>query len=230
MNITLLGQAGVRIESAGQVVIIDPYLTDSVGTINPAMSRRFAPPSPSLYDDCDTLIFTHDHLDHYDPESAKTVLNCSGCGTVLAPYSVWEKVRHIGGEHNYVMFNEGVEWTEGDIIFRAIPAVHSEPYAIGVVLFAEGMCVYVTGDTLYSTRLLDSLGQKADVLLLPINGCGNNMNVKDAARFAKACSADTVIPIHYGLTDDLTADGFICNKKTVLEPYEKFEIKKGDTV
>ena len=40
MKITYLGQAGLLLESPACTVLIDPYLSDSVGKTNPACHRR----------------------------------------------------------------------------------------------------------------------------------------------------------------------------------------------
>ena len=40
MKITYLGQAGLLFESEQAKVMIDPYLSDSVGKINPNKKRR----------------------------------------------------------------------------------------------------------------------------------------------------------------------------------------------
>ena len=40
MKITWLGQAGLLMETGGKIVLIDPYLSDSVGKVNPLNYRR----------------------------------------------------------------------------------------------------------------------------------------------------------------------------------------------
>ena len=42
MKITWLGQAGLLFEQGGITVLVDPYLSDSVGEVNPALRRRVA--------------------------------------------------------------------------------------------------------------------------------------------------------------------------------------------
>ena len=53
----------------------------------------------------DIMIFTHNHLDHYDPETVKQFITEQSNILVLATKSVWEDVRKMGGNNNYVMFN-----------------------------------------------------------------------------------------------------------------------------
>ncbi|MBR7164716.1 MAG: MBL fold metallo-hydrolase [Clostridia bacterium] len=223
MTVTWLGQAGLLFESEGRRIIIDPYLSDSVGKVNPANKRR-VPVDPRFFDvEPDVLIFTHDHLDHFDPESAEVYLGRSEKKiTVLGPNSVWQKARQYQNGHNYVLFGEGVEWTEGNLRFFAVPACHSDPDAIGVVItdLSEGKTYYVTGDTLYRRDIPEALPQKPDVIFLPINGAGNNMNSADASRFAEAVGADVAVPLHFGLFDEIDPAIFIHPGRVIPEFYQ----------
>ena len=221
MRVTWLGQAGLLFKSSALTVLIDPYFSDSVGRIDPAKKRRI-PVDPSLWQiQPDVLIFTHDHLDHFDPETAEHFLRSSRPMTVLAPNSVWQKARQYGGPHNFVLFEPGTQWTQGDIRFTAVPAAHSDPDAIGVLLQAENKLHYVPGDTLYNTNVLSSLPAGIDTVFLPVNGVGNNMNMADAARFAADCGAKCAVPIHIGLFDDLKAQAFPFEPKRILTVYKE---------
>lgn len=203
MKVTWLGQAGLYVEAAGLRVLIDPYLSDSVGQVDPAKHRKKPVEDWMLELTPDVLIFTHDHLDHYDPWTAEHYLRQSTQLTVLGPGNCWQKVRANGGGHNYVLFERGTQWTQGKVRFTAVPAVHSDPDAIGILLEAEERCLYVAGDTLYSPLVLEQLPDQIDAVFLPVNGVGNNMNMADAARFAQVCGAKLAVPVHWGLFDDL---------------------------
>lgn len=222
MKVTWLGQAGLLFETGGLVIIVDPYLSDSVAKVTPAQRRRTAVDEAFLQIHPDVLVFTHNHLDHYDPETVSHYLNGTEGITVLSPVSVWTEVRKFGGTHNYVQFNAGTEWSCCDKVhFSAVPAAHSDPAAIGVILTSEGKKYYVTGDTLYNRSVLASLPEHIDTLFLPVNGVGNNMNMEDAARFAQKVGAEHVVPVHFGLFDDLTAEEFDCPNKIIPEIYKE---------
>ena len=221
MRITWIGQAGLLFKSSVLTVLIDPYLSDSVGAIDPAKKRRIPVDSSLWQVQPDVLVFTHDHLDHFDPETAEHSLRGHRPMTVLAPSSVWQKVRKYGGAHNYVLFAPGTQWSQGDMRFSAVPAAHSDPEAIGVLLNAENKLHYVTGDTLYNTQVLAALPSGIDTVFLPVNGVGNNMNMTDAARFAKDCGAKTAVPLHIGLFDDLNTEAFPFASKRILQIYRE---------
>lgn len=227
MKITWLGQAGLLFEKDDVQIMIDPYLSDSVAKVNPANTRRVPADQRFLSLMPDILIFTHDHLDHYDPETAPVFLHRQEkCMTVLSPASVWKKARLEGGGHNYVQFNRHTEWTEKGFRFVAAKAEHSDEYAIGVVIedLEEQKTYYITGDTLYNTQIFADLPQKPDAVFLPINGAGNNMNMQDAARFAKACRAKAVVPLHYGLFDNIDPMQFPCESKVIPQIYQEIPV------
>ena len=170
------------------------------------------------------MIFTHAHADHFDPETIKHFINEKSRVTVLAPQSVYEKVRCFGGDNNYVLFNRHTEWSEENIKFTAVKAEHSDPSSIGVIIEAECKKIYVTGDTLYNEDIFRDLPEYIYALFLPINGVGNNMNMTDAARFAERVAPKVTIPIHIGMFDKLSADGFNCPTKRILKVYEETEL------
>lgn len=227
MRITWLGQAGLIFDDGKTKIMIDPYFSDSVGTNDQSKYRRVKVKEHLYNIEPDFMVFTHDHLDHYDPETAQRFLGKGRSKkTVLSPFSVWKRVRALGGDHNFIMFDRGTEWTEGDIRFRAIRANHSDPYAIGIIIekLSEKKLYYVTGDTLYNREIFGELPQKIDAVFLPINGSGNNMNATDAQRFAEECKATVAVPYHYGMLDDITAESFDFKNKIVFNIYEERDI------
>ena len=78
MKITWLGQAGFLLETSGLKIIIDPYLSESCLKLNPDLYRRMPIDEKYLEIEPDVIIITHDHLDHYDPETLKHYLNKNG--------------------------------------------------------------------------------------------------------------------------------------------------------
>ena len=226
MKITYLGQAGFLFETGGRRIIVDPYLSNSVAEIQPSNFRRFGVDERFLKLRPDFLVITHNHADHFDKETLKHYLNENSAVTVLSPCSVWQDIRQFGGtKNNYVLFNNGTVWTEKDIKFYAVKAEHSDSHAIGVIINAENKNYYITGDTLYNETIFDNLPcSNFDAVFLPINGKGNNMNYFDAANFAKRIGAKNIIPMHFGLFDELTAENFVVDNKIIPIPYQEIKI------
>ncbi len=227
MKVTWLGQAGLLLDNGKNKVMIDPYLSNSVEKINPANYRRVAVKEELFGLEPDVLIFTHDHLDHYDPETAAIFLGAERKPkTVLCPWSVWQKVRALGGPHNYVLFDRHSRWTEYGFRFTAVPAAHSDQYAIGVVAedLSAGKTYYITGDTVYNEQIFPALPKNIDLVFLPINGVGNNMNATDALEFFHTCGAKAVVPYHVGMFDEQTPDLLKTSNRLTLKIYQETEV------
>ena len=224
MRITWLGQAGLLFETENKIIIVDPYLSDSVEKIEPQNKRR-VPVDKSFFDiKPDIIVLTHNHLDHTDPDTLKHFITQSSNMLVLASGNAWNTVRaRFGGNNNYVMFNRHSEWTEGNVKFTAVKAEHSDENAIGFVMEAEGKKYYVTGDTLYNKNIFSDLPEGIDYVFLPINGRGNNMNMEDGKRFCEQIGAKA-IPLHCGLFDDLDMNKFGYENKVIPEFYKEIKL------
>ncbi len=224
MKLTWIGQAGMLIKAKGLTILVDPYLSNSCAKVNPLSERRL-PIDDSVFD-CkpDVMIFTHKHLDHYDPETVERFIHSDKKMVILAPEAVWPEVRKYGEGHNYVRFNRYTEWTEQGVRFTAVKAEHSDPHPIGVIIDDGDKKVYLTGDTLYNSEIFFDIPDDIYAVCLPINGKGNNMNMVDAARFASEIDAEYTVPLHIGLFDNLSADDFDCDNKYIPTIYQEMDI------
>jgi len=224
MKVTWIGQAGLLIEMNGLQIMVDPYLSDCVEKVNPASYRR-KPVDTALFDvEPDVMLFTHDHIDHYDPETAPIYLQKTHPMLVLAPGTCWNKARAFKGPHNYVLFDRGTQWTEKGVRFTAVKAVHSDPYAIGIIIEGEGKCLYITGDTLYNPAIFEDLPENIDAMFVPINGVGNNTNPVDAARLAEGSGAKVAVPVHWGMFDEIDPKVFAFEPKIIPEIYREVKL------
>ncbi len=222
MKITWLGQAGLLFVSEQTTILIDPYFSDSAASV--AVHRNM-PVSPAVWEiKPDLLLCTHDHMDHFDPETIPHFVNADSDITVLSPYSVWERIRKAGGMNNFVQVSPGVVWTHGDVTVTTVEAVHSDPYAVGFVIECEGKTYYVTGDTLFCPSALDKLPKQIDVVFLPINGKGNNMNAADASKFCDHIDAKLAIPIHFGMLDQIDPHDFAWKNVIIPTIYKEMSL------
>ena len=224
MKVTYLGQAGLLFEKRGFKIMIDPYLSDSVEKINPKNFRRVPVDERFFSIRPDVMIFTHNHLDHYDPETVSRFITEDSGITVLASKSVWDSVRKFGGNNNYILFNRHTEWTENEIKFTAVKAEHSDITPIGVIIDDGERKYYVTGDTLYNEEIFGDIPSDIYALFLPVNGVGNNMNMSDAVRFANRINAEKTVPIHIGMFDELTANSFKSESKVIAQAYKEINL------
>ena len=229
MKVTWLTQAGLLFESDKIKILVDPYLSDSVGDICEAKRRRIPVKEEYFSVQPDVILITHAHLDHLDPATLSHYLAADRPPvTLLAGATAYEGAKKFGGEHNYVLMAPHSVWSERGITFYAVNAEHSDRGAVGFIIDDGKQTFYISGDTLYNSDVIDDVLDLApdgvDFAFLPINGRGNNMNARDAADFAYEIGAKCAIPVHYGLTDDLTADEFDFEDRLILEPYKETKL------
>ena len=230
MKVTWITQAGLLFETGKIKILVDPYLSDSVGEIDPKKARRI-PVKEELFDvSPDVIIITHDHLDHLDPETLSRFLSREDKEIlVLASENAYKKLLSFGGGHNYVLLAPHSVYSFGGITFYSVKAEHSDRCAAGFILDDTNRTYYVSGDTLYNYDVIDDVlslvEDGVDYAFLPINGVGNNMNAKDAADFAYEIGAKCAIPLHFGLFDSIDPKEFDFEDAMILTPYERTELK-----
>ena len=228
MKVTWLTQAGLLFENSKIKIMVDPYLSNSVGERDPKKNRRIAVDEKFLSVTPDVLLITHDHLDHLDPATLGKILDTDKTITVLAPENAYKRLLELGGPHNYVLLAPHSVWSEGGVTFYAVHAEHSDRTAVGFIIDDGKETFYVTGDTLYNydviDDVLDLVEDGVDWVFLPINGVGNNMNAKDAADFAYEIGAKSAVPLHYGLFDSINPATFDFEEAVLLEPYKETKL------
>ena len=97
MKVTWLGQAGLLFETNGKIIIVDPYLSNSVEKIEPQNYRRVAVEEKFLQIKPNIILLTHNHLDHTDLETLCYYLGTESEVTVLASGNAWQNVRKAFG-------------------------------------------------------------------------------------------------------------------------------------
>ncbi len=225
MKITYLGQAGFLMETNGIKIVIDPYLSDSVAKFEPLNKRRKPVDERFLEIKPDIVLITHFHLDHYDKETLNRFLkNRNDKAWLCLSKNSYDAARKDYEGHNMILFEPKTEFTfDCGVKVSAVKAYHSEEYAVGFIVEAEGKKYYFTGDTLYNENILEDVPDDIYALFVPANGVGNNMNKTDAARFAKKVSPEFAIPCHTGLFDGISLDDFGYSPKIIPEYFKEIE-------
>ena len=208
MKLTWLGQHGVALESNGTLLMVDPYLLDTMcQTVGEDCGRLISVDESWTKVRPDLILLTHDHIDHLDMPSMEAIVDGSKSVEILAGANAWNKIRgKLSGDHNYIMMKPGNEWTSDAFYVRAIQARHSDETGVGYVVEAEGLTIVISGDTLYFADAAKEIGKAADIAIVVMNGKGNNMNSIDAARYCADIQARVAIPTHWGLLKKFAAD------------------------
>lgn len=195
-----LGQAGYYIKSCDKSILIDPYLSDSVGKSNPLFTRLYPSPVQAAEMKADIFIITHDHLDHLDPETIGAYPHKASTRFV-APRHASKKLESLGIAKESIITVDHGDTTEIDgVVVTGVFALGTSPNVLDTtgywVRLPNGKTVYHSSDTAYCQLLLDAC-PRADILLVCINGKFGNLNLAEAVALAKAVNPGFVIPNHY---------------------------------
>ena len=209
-----LGQGGFAFKSHdGGVLVVDPYLSDSANADGTAGRLADIPVRPKDVR-LDYLFLTHDHVDHTDPHSAPAIAQANPDAPVICPPSSCRHLTKLGvpsAQITTAMPGQSLEFP--GFVAHVVAAQHTEDSVGYVFEFANGgsetdsVSVYITGDTEYNDSLAAAVEEFGpEVLLVPINGRWGNMDAAQAARLTAEIAPREVIPMHFGMFAENTAD------------------------
>ncbi|WP_317057598.1 metal-dependent hydrolase [Roseovarius rhodophyticola] len=197
MKIIWLGHGSFRIEIAGEVLLIDPWLTGN--PVLPEDSHEAAVAGATH------ILLTHAHFDHAAdlPDLAKRLDI-----PVVGQYDLmswWEESQDVAT----VGFNKGGTVQLGDVAVTMVNALHSSSFGgpdgphvpgteCGYMIAGEGHVIYLSGDTDVTADMgIWNDLHTPDIGILCAGG-HFTMDMRRAAYAAKTFfNFKTVIPCHY---------------------------------
>ena len=192
---------------------MDPYFSNCVAQIF-GIERAVPPPIPVEEAQPDLVVATHWHEDHLDPEGLPILARRSPTHFLCPPSCRSRLLGWLVPGERVTAITAGETHTFRDVRITAVAARHEAgvpgwevPDAIGLLIEAEGVRIYHTGDTEYDLRLRSLAYAKdrpIDVMLTVINGAGGNMNAHEAALLAWHLRPRIVIPMHHVLWKDFS--------------------------
>jgi len=204
-NIVWIGQGGFIFKTReGKVIVADPYLSHSVEKEEKVTRLQDICIEPEDID-ADLVLCTHDHLDHTDPE---TLIKISkGCRAKFAgPTSSYQHMEKLGiDKDRLIRIDRGETKVIDGIKIRAVYTKHIDD-SVGYIFWFNNMVVYLTGDTEYDEKLTEVKIYEPEIMLVCINGKWGNMNVEEAVKITREVQPKVVIPMHYGMFKENTAD------------------------
>ncbi len=197
-----LGGAGFVFKFAdGQIICIDPYLSDLAERLSEGQFRRLtlAPVTPDKIR-FDTLLFSHEHADHMDIDAFDEMSAANKGAAIFAPACCAEFLDRKGVSWTKVAPGKSLQLDE--ITVDVVNCNHSDdsPDAVGFLVKFDGRTIYFVGDSCFDLEMMQPIIEvQPDILLPPINGAYGNLCEKEAADLAKMCNAKFAIPCHFGL-------------------------------
>jgi L-ascorbate 6-phosphate lactonase len=220
VGLSWLGQAGFVLRTAGTTALIDPFLSSG-------HNRKYASGlEPGGASGVDLVLCTHEHLDHFDADSAPAIAEASPGAVFVVPTPIVDMVAEAGIAPDRVVGMQPGDPVElAGLRVRAVPAMHGvsieDAYGfgrelsgglvrfLGFVIDAAGVRLYHAGDTIHYEGMERALRELAvDVAMLPINGRDpareargivGNLSEREAAWLSAAIGAEVVVPMHYDM-------------------------------
>nr|WP_321252022.1 metal-dependent hydrolase [uncultured Ruegeria sp.] len=197
MNIIWLGHGSFRIETSGQVLLIDPWLSG-----NPVLPET---QHDAAVEGATHILLTHTHFDHVVdilPLAKRLGVPVVGQYDLMGFWGETEGIETVG-------FNKGGTVDLNGVKVSMVPASHSSTFStpeglrtggteVGFMIVTEGKTLYVSGDTDIMADM-DWMGDyyKPDIGILSAGG-HFTMDMKGAAYASKRYfNFRTVIPCHY---------------------------------
>ena len=197
-----LGGAGFVFKFAdGQIICIDPYLSDSNERLQKGTFRRLtlAPITPDKIR-FDTLLFSHEHGDHMDIDAFDEMSAANKDAAIFGPACCAEFLDSKNARWTKVAPGQALQL--GQITINVVDCNHGDdsPDAVGFLVKFDRRAIYFVGDSCFDNKIMQPIARtRPDIVLPPINGAYGNLNEKEAAEVAKMCSAKFAIPCHFGL-------------------------------
>lgn len=220
VGLAWLGQAGFILRGSGATALVDPFLA-------PYEGREYQSGlAPAQAEGIDVVLCTHEHVDHFDADSAPAIAAASPGAVFVVPTPIVDMVTEAGIAPDRVIGLQPGETVElAGLMVRAVPAMHGvtmeDAYGfgeslsgglvrfLGYVVDAGPVRLYHAGDTIHYEGMERMLhGLEIDVAMLPINGRDpereergivGNLSEREAAWLAKEIGAGVVVPMHYDL-------------------------------
>lgn len=184
---------------SGEIICVDPYLSDSVERLFGFRRLSLAPLKASELV-LDVLLITHDDADHLDIDTFDILVNANRGCRILAPRSCADFLE--AKKVAYELVSPGTLSQLGDVTIKIVVADHVAlcPDAIGFIISFYGRKLYFTGDTAFNENFMaEAIETQPEIVIPCINGAYGNMNEKEAAVLAGKCKARMAIPSHFWL-------------------------------
>ena len=224
LSLFWLGQAGFLLRQDERVILIDPYLSDSLA--EKYRGQRFdhrrmmpAPIAPDEVPRVDLVLCTHRHGDHMDPGTLRALaMRHSGCQFVV-PAAELSHASALGPSADRLVAAEAgaaLQPVDG-VLIMPVAAAHEtlrrddagRHHFLGYGIFVDAIRLYHSGDCVPYAGLANTVGSlDATLALLPVNGrdqtradagVPGNFTLEEAVALCRDTQIPDLIPHHWGM-------------------------------
>nr|AGF93139.1 beta-lactamase fold-like protein [uncultured organism] len=230
-----LGGGSVGLKSGSKIGFVDPFLSN---WSDDEWIRRFPPEvSPGKVENCSFVLITHEHEDHFDPETLTGLLEKNDF-PIIAPQSVRSRLE---GDPSTRRIEENLDTVISgevrDISGLTVEIVETrDPLSelpLGFVLTVDSGSVGFMGDSLYDPDLVLPLCESHDLDAV-FFAVGDNppgekyyLSIEELKVTAEELKPCLVVPIHW----DLWTKTYINPLDFDLEEYDNVKIvRRGEVL
>lgn len=225
-----LGQAGFALRHGELLVLIDPYLSDSLaekyrGKLFPHERMLPVPVAPEAIRGVATVLCTHGHTDHMDPRTIRGLLRRNR-PTFVVPRAAEVIALERGVPADLLVgVNAGERVVPAPgLVVEPVPSAHEELVVdeagnhrfLGYIVTIGGLRLYHSGDCApYPGQAELLAGRGIDLALLPVNGrdayrlangVPGNFTPEEAIGLCEASGIPRLVAMHWGMFGFNTAD------------------------
>lgn len=195
MQITKIGHCCMIIEESGVKILTDPGVWSDLSSAD--------------LNNIDAVLITHEHSDHYDPKTIKTIVNKNPGIKFISNSAVAKLLKELDVACEVVEHGQNTKL--GQIKIEAFGSKHAEIYKDFGQVQNTG---FLLADKLFYPGDAFTIIERAiPTLALPV--CGPWMHVKESITYALALKPKQVIPVHDGMLK--TPGPFHSMPKKILE-------------
>lgn len=205
-----LGHAGVSVKGPdGQLLHVDPYLSNSLAHLGPEFERTQPIPFSPEELPGDVVMCTHDHEDHLNPDTLGPLAKAnprvvfvtpSGCVPIMEAAGV-DRARIIPIDAGQTEELAGARitgvYTDHELFY--VDGQFKIHGSAGYLIELAGVTVLNLGDTGYAIQHHDIL--EPDILAAPINGLYHLTSADDIALMSRVIRPRLIFPVHFGVCE-----------------------------
>jgi L-ascorbate metabolism protein UlaG (beta-lactamase superfamily) len=231
VSLDWLGQAGFAIRGSGPVLVIDPYLSDSLAEMYPGGEFNYkrmmpSPLAPEEMRGISVVLCTHRHTDHMDPGTLPVLARGNPRCVFVVPRAEKEYALGMGipeARLRGMDAGESLQPVNG-VQVEAIAAAHEELARnargellhLGYIITIGAIRIYHSGDCVPYKGLGETLrARSVDVALLPINGRSSSLTsrgiignffLEETVDLCRSAGIGLLFCHHWGMFDFNTVD------------------------
>ena len=252
LRVWWLGQSGFLVRHGGSLLLLDPYLSDSLtrkyaATDKPHARMTERVIAPGRLTGIAVATSSHNHTDHLDADTLNPLRAANPQMEFVIPEANRAFVAsRLGCEEPWpIGVDDGMSAVVAGWQFTGIAAAHNTIETdeagrhryLGYIIRRGPWTIFHSGDTLLYPGLVEKLAEFAvDVAFVPINGnkperrVAGNLDGREAAQLAHDIGARLAVPHHFEMFEFNTADPrelFIPECERLAQPYRVLRAGEG---